>query len=185
VHSQAMTDVILQSSPARSMADVTLSEPPKLTIRMAPFRTVDLPAVLDLLARCTRQSLFHRFHGFTGGESWAYTLVTQPADWTSCAWADGRCVGVAGFGGAPETNPELGVLVEDAWQRQGVGRALVDRLVDTMWKQGLKVFCADLLGDDAFLLSLLRRYGALETQLNWGVYSVRVALSRVAMDGQP
>lgn len=96
------------------MTNVTLPEHPKVTIGMAPFHTVDLPTVLDLLGRCSRSTLFHRFHGFTGGETWAYTLIAQPSVWTMCAWIDGRCVGVATFGGAPETSPDLGAVVEDS-----------------------------------------------------------------------
>ena len=50
---------------------------------------------------------------------------------------------------------------------------------------GLNTFRADVLGDDVFLLSLLSRYGALQTQLSRGVYSVRVRLSGAVMAGQP
>lgn len=157
-----MTSVIVQGA-RRSVAEIEA------------FRPTDLPAVLELLGRCSRATLYHRFHGFSGGRQWAIGLVQNDVH-ALCAWSEGSCLGVADLGLSAEALPELGVLVEDSWQRRDVGSALVDHLVADARADGLRTIRAEILGDDAFALTLLRRYGDLRVQLDWGVYSVEVEL---------
>jgi GNAT superfamily N-acetyltransferase len=74
---------------------------------------------------------------------------------------------------------ELGVLVEDRWQRRGVGTALVDRLVASARARGIDQLVANVLGEDRFVLEVLRRIGPIEATLEWGVYTVLVSLPPV------
>jgi GNAT superfamily N-acetyltransferase len=71
---------------------------------------------------------------------------------------------------------ELGILVEDGWQRHGIGTELLARLVASARARGIDQIVADVLGEDSFILSALRRVGPLVVTLEWGVYTVRVAL---------
>jgi GNAT superfamily N-acetyltransferase len=67
-------------------------------------------------------------------------------------------------------------LVEDAWQRQGVGVAILEALVDLARGQGFGLLHADVLFEDVFILGVLARYGQLEVELEYGDYSVGVHL---------
>ena len=74
---------------------------------------------------------------------------------------------------------ELGVLVEDNWQRRGIGTELLTCLVASARARGIGQIVAEVLGEDSFVLSALRRVGPLVVTLEWGVYTVRVALRPV------
>src|SRR5580692_5463588 len=59
----------------------------------------NLEAVLAMLARCSRVTLFHRFHGFSDGVAYyASQLQDRPLDDTLLAWHGSTCVGVASLG---------------------------------------------------------------------------------------
>jgi GNAT superfamily N-acetyltransferase len=132
--------------------------------------------VLEMLRRCSRSSLLHRFHGVTDGTDHVRQLVATLGHGheSQSAWSGGRCVGLATLGG-----DELGILVEDCWQRRGVGTALVDRLVASARARGIEQLVANVLGEDRFVLKVLRRIGHIEATLEWGVYTVLVSLPPV------
>jgi GNAT superfamily N-acetyltransferase len=56
---------------------------------------------------------------------------------------------------------ELGVLVEDGWQRRGIGTELLTRLVASARARGIDDIVADVLGEDGFVLSALRHMGTV------------------------
>jgi GNAT superfamily N-acetyltransferase len=74
----------------------------------------------------------------------------------------------------PAFDHELGVLVEDSWQRRGIGTELVTRLVASARARGVNQIVADVLGEDGFVLSALRRIAPLTSLSNGG--SIRSAL---------
>jgi len=91
---------------------------------LRPAAVSDTEAVLAMLARCSRATLFHRFHGFTDGVPYFRAqLRDRPGDETLLAWYGSTCVGAATLGVGHTVNEKQGVLVEDAWQRQGAGTA--------------------------------------------------------------
>jgi len=135
----------------------------------------DLPHVLAMFGRCSRTTLVRRFHGPSDGTSYARQLFTESDQMTLGAWADGRCIGIATL--APNGDRyDLGVVIEDDWQRHGVGTALVLRLVRWARARGIHELGADVLAESGFVLPALGRIGGVETTLTWGVYCVRIAL---------
>jgi N-acetylglutamate synthase-like GNAT family acetyltransferase len=148
------------------------SEPGPVYRRLQPD---DLPHVLSLLRRCSTQTLYRRFHGVTDGSAWAGELVRKPADETVLAWMGSSCIGLATLT-TGDPRPDLGVLVEDAWQRRGVGTALVSLVVANAHACGLKELSADILAESDWALSSLARMGRMDVELSFGVYSVRVTL---------
>src|SRR5262249_19633849 len=122
---QYMTSVITtQGSPARP------AQPPVGNwISVKPATVTDTPAVLDMVGRCSAVSLFHRFHGPSDGLLYTRALLAgQSIDETLVAWHGDACVGLATLSRDRDGASHLGVLVEDAWQRRGVGRRLVSAL---------------------------------------------------------
>jgi GNAT superfamily N-acetyltransferase len=73
---------------------------------------------------------------------------------------------------------ELGVLIEDAWQRRGLGTRLVGDLVAHARRTGLRVLEAQLLAEQAWITGLLRPHGTCRLGSSWnGVLSVTIRLS--------
>jgi GNAT superfamily N-acetyltransferase len=139
----------------------------------------DLDAVLAMLARCSRATLFHRFHGFTDGVAYyAALLRDRPVDQTLLGWHGSTCVGVASLGVGATGTIDLAVLVEDAWQRRGIGTRLVDSLLDSARAIGTDTVHADVLGEDLFILRALRRIGPLTVSIEFGTYSIDLDIRR-------
>jgi GNAT superfamily N-acetyltransferase len=131
-----------------------------------------------MLVRCSRTSLFHRFHSFADGAAYfAASLRDRPAERILLAWCRSTCVGVADLGVSATGTVGLGVLVEDAWQRRGVGTRLVASLLDLARANGVTTVHADVLGDDRFILRVLRSIGPLKVSIDVGTFSIDIDLS--------
>jgi GNAT superfamily N-acetyltransferase len=75
----------------------------------------------------------------------------------------------------------LSVLVEDSWQRHGIGNLLVSNLVGRARAAGVRRLRADLPGDDALLAGMIRRIGPSQVSLDWGTITVEVDLTMVGL----
>ncbi|WP_235022600.1 GNAT family N-acetyltransferase [Amycolatopsis alkalitolerans] len=118
-------------------------------------------AVERLLLACSPRSLTQRF--FLAGEPdprdiWRryrrFLLAGDPL----LAWADGAPAGLLNLVPETPTVAELGVLVADPWQRQGVGRALAG----AMWRSGRwagRTVRATVQPDNRAALGFLRTLG--------------------------
>jgi len=141
-------------------------------LRPAPS---DTEAVLTMASRCSWHSLFHRFHGFTDGADYFGALLRdRPVDETFLAWYGSSCVGLASLSAGATGMSDLGVLIEDAWQRRGIGTRLVASLLANARGKGMTTVHADVLGDDQFILQVLRRIGPLTVSIEFGSYSVDI-----------
>jgi GNAT superfamily N-acetyltransferase len=131
-----------------------------------------------MVGRCSPSALYHRFHGNTDGTAYVRHLVATSGHETLTAWSGVRCVGLATLARSA-CDHELGVLVEDGWQRRGIGTALLSCLVASARARGIGQIVAEVLGEDSFVLSALRRVGPAVVTLEQGVYTVRVTLRAV------
>jgi GNAT superfamily N-acetyltransferase len=150
----------------------------KRGVRLAPASATDTAAVLAMLSRCSRQSLYHRFHGYTDGVACTRSLLSpRPGHESLLAWNHSTCVGMASIGGDEGGTVHLGVLVEDRWQRQGVGASLIRALMAAARSEGVTRVHADILSEDQFLVRTLRRLGPLQVAIELGTFSVDVDLA--------
>ncbi|MGD0560642.1 MAG: GNAT family N-acetyltransferase, partial [Streptosporangiaceae bacterium] len=125
-------------------------------VAVLPPAAPDTEALLAMVGRCSRASLFHRFHGFTDGVAYFSALLRdRPDDKTLLAWSGSTCVAVGTLGVDSAGLLELGVLVEDAWQRRGIGTRLITSLLDDAHTKGVTTVHADVLADDEFILRAL------------------------------
>jgi GNAT superfamily N-acetyltransferase len=155
------------SAPSPGVPGVTLARP----------AASDAGAVVAMLSRCSGATLFHRFHGLSDGVAYFGTLLRDgPAEQTLLAWCHATCVGVATLGAGARGTFDLGVLVEDAWQRHGVGTRLVASLLETARAKGVTTVHADVLDDDRFIVHTLRRMGPLTVSIEFGVLAIDVDL---------
>jgi GNAT superfamily N-acetyltransferase len=97
----------------------------------------------------------------------------------------GQIVALASCRLTEEGAAELGVLVEDAWQRRGLGTRLLRDLVTHASRTGLRVLEAQVLAEQAWVAGLLRPYGTCRLRATWdGVVNVTVRLARHSDDGR-
>jgi N-acetylglutamate synthase-like GNAT family acetyltransferase len=142
-----------------------------------PATVSDTEAVLAMLARCSRESLFNRFHGFTDGVAYFGALLRDgPVQQTLLACYGSTCVGVATLGVDATGIVDLAVLVEDAWQHRGIGTQLTDALLDSARSNGVSIVHAEVLSDNRHSLQALRRIGPLTVSISRGIWSIDLAL---------
>ncbi len=129
----------------------------------------DRPALERMLARCTRQTRYRRFHGpvkvfperylteALSGSPLHFALVACLDE--DGADEDGAVVALASCRAVDEGVAELGILVEDEWQRRGVGSDLLREIVAYAARTGLRALQAQVLADQPWIVGLLRRHG--------------------------
>ena len=131
--------------------------------------TGDRPALERMLARCTGQTRYRRFHGpvtvfperylteALSGSPLHFALVAHAEG--DSAEEDGAVVALASCRAVDEGVAELGILVEDEWQRRGVGGYLLAEIVAYAERTGLRALQAQILADQPWIVGLLRRHG--------------------------
>jgi GNAT superfamily N-acetyltransferase len=151
-------------------------------IRLA--RPEDAQAVAAMHERCSEQTRFQRYFSLrewpelqlrrlAGGHRGA-SLVVQPKDGT-----------VVGLGNvfpdpdAPDGTPtaEIALLVEDAYQAGGIGRALLGRMLEVAPLMGFTAVVAHVLADNRRMAHLLEQTGLTwTTTVSEGVSEMRASL---------
>jgi GNAT superfamily N-acetyltransferase len=128
----------------------------------------DHAAALDeLLDRCSTETRYQRFFAPVRRYPPAYragALAGDPTRHDAVVVPDGRAiVALASIvSGPPGTGPELGVLVDDRHQRQGLGTALVAELVARARSRGVAHLHATVLPGSSRRLRWLARTLPLE-----------------------
>jgi hypothetical protein len=169
-YSKSMTTVMIVQAPRAELPGMS-------EVRVLRPAASDTEAVLAMLRRCSRASLFHRFHGFTDGVAYFGGLLRdRPLDQTLLAWYGSNCIGVATLAVGAAGIFDLGILVEDAWQRRGIGTHLAVSLLDGARARGMTTVHADILADDHFLLHALRQVGSLTVSLECGTTAIDIDL---------
>ena len=69
-------------------------------------------------------------------------------------------------------NADLAVLVEDAWQRQGIGTCLLNGLLDHADRNGLRTLKATMRPEQDWIMWALRAFGACTARLSMAVLEV-------------
>ncbi|MDD1057159.1 GNAT family N-acetyltransferase [Streptomyces cocklensis] len=138
--------------------------------RTAVVTPADAGALRDLFAACSQDTVRLRFFGRVRALPAEYLddVLAGRADVHDAvvAYEDGASgahpAGLASLALPPGAQvAELGVLVADAWQRQGAGRAMVDLLLARARARGVpRVGAAVLPGRSGLLAALGRRLPA-------------------------
>ncbi|MBN9740579.1 hypothetical protein DMP23_05565 [Amycolatopsis sp. A1MSW2902] len=135
-----------------------------VVLRLGTPRDTDAIGAVHL--RCSAKTLFNRYHTglSTVPRKWLHRLLMPPRG-TSLLAVCGR--DVIGFGqliSQRDGTAEVSLLVEDAWQRQGIGTALLARLVALAGADGITELTAVRLpGNDAMARTAVRAGLRVET----------------------
>ncbi len=157
----------------------------------------DRPALERMLARCTGQTRYRRFHGpvsvfperylteALSGSPLHFALVACLGDdaegdgtVVDGTVVDGTVVALASCRAVDEGVAELGILVEDEWQRRGVGSDLLCEIVAYAARTGLRALQAQVLADQPWIVGLLRRHGPCRVAGAGQALHVTLALPR-------
>jgi GNAT superfamily N-acetyltransferase len=160
-------------------------------IRVRPAVPPDREALAQMFERCTAATRYRRFHGpvkaiperylaeALSRSPFHHALVAhlEPASAAHARAVSGTAVALASCRLVDEGAAELGVLIEDAWQRKGLGTRLVRELVAHAGDVGLRVLEAQLLAEQAWITGLLRPHGTCRLRSTGnGVLNVTVRL---------
>jgi GNAT superfamily N-acetyltransferase len=155
-------------------------------------RASDGYALDALFESCSAETVYRRFFGHPAALPRSYRaagLAEQPAqhDAVVVRYGDGLHVaGLASLATDLETggDAELGVLVADGWQRQGLGAAMVEVLVARARERGVQLLTAEVLASRSALLRALARRVELH-RLTRSADTVTGLFNLAAVDGRP
>jgi acetyl coenzyme A synthetase (ADP forming)-like protein len=150
--------------PRHREADVVLRD--GSTVHVRPSRPDDAPAVRELLAGLSQESIWLRFFsGFPNLDAavgWATTVDYQ---WryglVATTGADGTVVGHAGWERERERpeRAEVAFVVADRMQGKGLGTLLLGQLAETAVAVGVSTFVAEVLPQNHRMVSVFRDSG--------------------------
>lgn len=172
---------VLGADPDPSMlAKPAVGESTEATMR--PGSAGDASALVAMHARCSAETLYSRFHAPVPRISprLARTLL-EPADGCSLVLTVGRQVIAVGTLAVGPEGAELGLLVEDRWQRQGHGTRLLHALALEAAARGLDTVMCMVQPENDAVLKTVRRSG-LRALVSFadGLTMYRIPVSRLA-----
>jgi RimJ/RimL family protein N-acetyltransferase len=132
------------------------------TVTQRPIRPDDAERLGRLIERLSPRSRYRRFFSpiHTPSRSMLHRLAIVDHDRREAIVAvhGDEIVGVASYEGerGDPTSAEVAVLVDDAWQRLGIARFLLDRLAREARRHGIERFTATVLADNQPAVALTR-----------------------------
>lgn len=145
-----------------------VSSPPRATFRIRAIGPGDREALVRFYAGLSPDSRAARFHGATGGigspaavyfcgpdHRHREGLVAESVDMPGGT----AIIGHICLEPTDAQSAEMAIAVADAWQRHGVGRALLSGAVDWARSHGVGTLTASMLWGNAPILALVRSMG--------------------------
>ncbi|MDX2646767.1 GNAT family N-acetyltransferase [Streptomyces sp. PA03-1a] len=158
-------------------AVLTLPEGNEITVRRAGPE--DLEAARELHERCSARTLTRRYHGPVADVDRYLTHLLSPRFGQTLAvqTVSGRLVALGHLlWDGDET--EVALLVEDAWQRRGIGLELLRRLVSQAVDAGCESVYAVTRATNTGMVATMRRLGLpLDYQVEDGTLVITATLS--------
>ena len=155
-----------------------------LVAAIRPARTADLPALGDFFTGLSVQSRYLRFFSpITPGPSLLNLLCGGDGTTDALlATRDGVIIGhgmAADRSGACEARTtDIGVVVADAWQRQGLGSALVRALITGAQVRGVTTVTMDVMhGNDRALAMIRGHWPAARARRSRDYVTIHVQLA--------
>lgn len=187
-----------RQTPAARRADQRAAPTRRLTLRdgsvvqVRPIRAADRAALAAAFDRLGEESRSRRFGApkprLTERELTFLTVVDHRRHEGLVALdpCTSRGVAVARYV-AFDHDPavaDVAVTVDDAWQRRGLGEALLRLLVERAAAEGIRRLCATVSGDNGPALRLARRVGYRVASVGSGVVELERELSPPVVSGE-
>jgi acetyl coenzyme A synthetase (ADP forming)-like protein len=166
--------------------DVLLRDGTMLRLRVAHLD--DRDALISMFSRCSQQTVRYRFlHLVKELPSSLLDHLTAAPDSGNLALVviqgmppDDRIVAVGAYSAAEERPDvaEVSFLVEDGWQKRGIGTILLDTLAEQARDQGIARFSADVMADNRLMISVFRKAGyGVSATTHYGVTEVEFPIA--------
>lgn len=154
---QALVDVV-RAAATRQIGSALVLLADGTEVNFRPGGPADLSAVSEMHTRCGGQSLYRRYLAGTRGPSdrQLTRLLTPARGCALVAETDGQVIAMANLIGEGDV-AEVALLVEDVWQRRGIGTALLRRLVAMAAPSGFRALTLHTHADNGPMLSTMRR----------------------------
>ena len=172
------------TQPEVAHCTATLRDGTEVIIR--PVAPDDAPRLQALYSRLSPRSIYYRFLSrakeLTPEQAARLANVDYDARMAFVATlgpeAESPIIGVARYAeGLEPTVAEAGVVVEDRFQRLGLGTLLLTELVKYARAQGIHTFVGWIHQSNAAILQFIRRSGLpTQSRLESGVWEIRVSL---------
>lgn len=134
------------------------------TLQVRPIRPEDGERLQDFYAEATPADLRLRFflsrREVPRTELARYCQIDYEREMTFVAIADGQIAGeVRAVSDPDNVEAEFAVQVASAWQHRGLGRRLMDKLLDYLRTRGTAVVVGQCLQENKVMVALARRLG--------------------------
>ncbi|MFC3893250.1 GNAT family N-acetyltransferase [Lentzea rhizosphaerae] len=172
---QALLDLV--EAPAPAVRGMLSDDGVALVLR--PGAPSDEDAVAALHTRCSMRTMFNRYHSGlrTVPRRWLHRLLNPPRGTTILAQCADQVVALGQLihTGTPDC-AEVSLLVEDAWQRRGVGTAVLAALASDARAAGYAELVAWCLPSETALVRAATRAGLdVTTRREDGLLRVSIA----------
>lgn len=145
-----------------------------------PAAAGDRAALEAMFQRCSPATVFRRFHGQVRAFPRAYldeALAGSDAHYAVVCYSGCEAVALASCRTGEPGSAELGILIEDAWQRRGLGGTLLGELVAHAAGHGIQTLRAQMLTEQGWIIKMLARHGTWTSAFARGVRDVTLELA--------
>lgn len=134
-------------------------------VHIRPLRRCEVAPVRELYARLSSRTRYQRFFAvmpelpdavqrlLACGDASRMSLIAEDED------TQGDVVALGGFAAVDDGTVEVGLVVRDDWQRQGVGIVLADKVLQAAEARGFHRFVANMQADNIAIRRLLGMVG--------------------------
>ncbi|MFD1659977.1 GNAT family N-acetyltransferase [Streptomyces caeni] len=184
---RALTELDARLGPRipRGQDVLRLPEGDAITVRRAD--TSDLDAAKEMHARCSSRTLSMRYHGPVRDADRYLNHLLSPRFGRTLAvqTASGRIVGLGHLLWDGEET-EVALLVEDGWQRRGIGGELLGRLVAMAVEAGCESVYAVTQSSNTGMIAAMRGLGLpLDYQIEEGTLVITARLDATPVASRP
>ncbi|MFI6079017.1 GNAT family N-acetyltransferase [Actinoplanes sp. NPDC051343] len=155
-----------------------------LTILLRPIRADDATAMLQFHARMSERTRYLRFFSnyaqVPPSHLQRFVNVDHHDREALVAWAGGAIVGVGRYDRlSPDApNAEVSLVVEDGYQRRGIGSTLLRQLAQAARSNDITEFVATILPENIAILHLVRSFDHhVERKFAGGLVQLSFALA--------
>jgi acetyltransferase len=149
---------------------------------LRPVRPEDAPAFERFFRRLSPRDIRHRFfsplHELPGGMLSRLTQIDYDREMALVLFDKDEIVGVSRLAADPDlVKAEFAVLVRSDLKGRGLGRLLLERLIDYARRRGLSTLVGEVLEDNTVMLALCRALGFRVEPIAAGHGAMRATLA--------
>ncbi|MEI6898463.1 MAG: GNAT family N-acetyltransferase [Bacteroidota bacterium] len=146
----------------------TSNLPDGTEVLLRPIKPEDEPLWLEMIGKCSKESLYSRFRYFFHWESheiatrYCYIDYDREIAIVAEIVADGvkQLIGVGRLIADPDHETvEYAILIEDSWQHKDLGNIITDFCLEIAHKWNLKKFVAQTTTDNSRMISVFQKRG--------------------------